>query len=97
MTYLRLTETKTYSRFIRLLALVAIVVLPAGCQKSQQAQATAASGPKTFASPEDASTSLYQAAKAGDSNALLAIFGPGATELIVSGDPVQDKAARDKL
>jgi hypothetical protein len=30
-------------------------------------------------------------------NALLAIFGPGATELIISGDPVQDKAARDKF
>jgi hypothetical protein len=97
MTCLRLTETKTYSRCIRLLALAAIVVLPVGCQKSQQGQAPAASGPKTFASPEDASTSLYQAAKAGDSNTLLAIFGPGATELIVSGDPVQDKANRDKF
>jgi Protein of unknown function (DUF2950) len=96
MTRLRLTETKTYSRCIRLLALAAIIMLPTGCQKSQQAQAPA-SGPKTFASPEDASTSLYQAAKAGDSNTLLAIFGPGATELIVSGDPVQDKAARDKF
>ncbi len=70
-------------------------VFPTGCQKSQQAPAP--SGPKTFASPDDASQSLYEAAKAADSNALLAIFGPGATELIVSGDPVQDKAARDKF
>ena len=97
MTCLRLIETKNYSRCIRLLALAAIIVLPTGCQKSQQAQAPAASGPKAFASPEDASTSLYQAAKAGDSDALSAIFGPGATELIISGDPVQDKAARDKF
>jgi hypothetical protein len=97
MTCLTLTETKNYSRYIRLLALAAMIALPAGCQKSQQAQAPATSGPKTFATPEEASTSLYQAAKAGDSNALLAIFGPGATELIVSGDPVQDKAARDKF
>ena len=97
MICLRLTETKTYSRCIRLLALAAIVVLPVGCQKSQQGQAPAASGPKAFASPEDSSTSLYRAAKAGDSNTLLAIFGPGATELIVSGDPVQDKANRDKF
>ena len=97
MRCLRLTETKTYSRCMRLLALAAIVVLPVGCQKSQQGQAPGESGPKTFASPEDASTSLYQAAKAGDSNTLLAIFGPGATELIVSGDPVQDKANRDKF
>jgi hypothetical protein len=95
MTCLRLTETNTYPRCIRLLALAAIIMLPTGCQKSQPAPA--ASGPKTFASPDDASRSLYEAAKAGDSNALLAIFGPGATELIISGDPVQDKAARDKF
>ena len=97
MTYLRFTETKNYSRCIRLVALAAIIVLSTGCQKSQQTQAPAASGPKTFASPDDASRSLYEAAKAGDSNSLLAIFGPGATELIVSGDPVQDKANRDKF
>ena len=30
---------------------------------------------KTFASPEDASTAFYQAAKAGDQAKLLAIFG----------------------
>ena len=93
MTYLRLTETKTYSRCVLLLALAAIIVLTAGCQKSQQAP----SGPKTFASPDDASRSVYEAAKAGDSNGLLAIFGPDATELIVSGDPVQDKTAREKF
>jgi Protein of unknown function (DUF2950) len=91
----RLTETKNYPWCILLLALAAIVTLPTGCQKSQQAQAP--SGPRTFASPDDASKSLYEAAKAGDSNALLAIFGPDATELIVSGDPVQDKQARDKF
>jgi hypothetical protein len=95
MTCLRLTETNAYPRCIRLLALAAIIMLPTGCQKSQPAPAT--SGPKTFASPDDASRSLYEAAKAGDSNALLAIFGPGATELIISGDPVQDKAAREKF
>jgi len=95
MTGPRLTETKTYPWCILLLALAAITTFPLGCQKSQQAQAP--SGPKTFASPDDASRSLYEAAKAGDSNALLAIFGPDATELIISGDPVQDKAARDKF
>jgi hypothetical protein len=95
MKSVSLTETKTYPRCILLLALAAIIVIPMGCQKS--AQAPSASGPKTFASPDDASRSLYEAAKAGDSNTLSAIFGPDATELIVSGDPVQDKAARDKF
>ncbi len=53
------------------------------------------SGPKTFASPEAAASAVYDAAKAENGNALLAIFGPGATDLISSGDPVQDKAARE--
>jgi hypothetical protein len=93
MTRLRLTDTKTYQPCIALLAFVAIIAFSVGCQKSEQAP----SGPKTFASPEAAATAVYEAAKAGDGGALLAIFGPGATELIISGDPVQDKAARDKF
>ena len=44
-----------------------------------------------FASPDDASNALVTAAKAGDQNALLAIFGPDSQEIIFSGDPVQDK------
>ena len=44
-----------------------------------------------FASPDDASNALLAAAKSGDQNALLAIFGPDSKELIYSGDPVQDK------
>ena len=93
MTRLRLSDTKTYPRCIVLVAFAAIVAFSGGCQKSEQAP----SGPKGFASPDAAAGALYVATKTGDSNALLAIFGPGATELIVSGDPVQDKTARDKL
>lgn len=91
MTRLRLNDTKTDLRCIALVAFAAVIALSGGCQKSEQAP----SGPKTFASPDAAASAVYEAAKAGDGNALLAIFGPGATELIVSGDPVQDKAARD--
>jgi len=72
---------------------VAPVTGLAGCQKSEQAP----SGPKTFASAAAAGSAVYEAAKTGDTNALLAIFGPGASELITSGDPVQDKAGRDKF
>src|SRR5215469_5892259 len=74
------------------LAVTAAIGL-AGCQKSEQAPG----GPKTFASPVAAGSAVYEAAKAGDTNALLAIFGPNASELIISGDPVQDKAGRDKF
>jgi len=90
MIRLRLRDMKTYPRYIVLVAFTAISAFSGGCQKSEQAP----SGPKAFASP-DAASAVYGAAKAGDGDALLAIFGPGATELIISGDPVQDKAARD--
>ena len=46
---------------------------------------------KTFASPEAAGEALFEAAKAGDQNALLAVFGPEGKDLISSGDPVKDK------
>jgi hypothetical protein len=52
---------------------------------------------RVFASPEDASTALMEAAKSGDQNALLAIFGMESKTIIFSGDAVQDKAAVDKF
>jgi hypothetical protein len=71
--------------------MIAITALSAGCNKSQLAP----NGPQTFASPEAARQAIYAAAKSGDSNLVLAIFGPEAKELVTSGDPVQDKAALD--
>jgi hypothetical protein len=46
---------------------------------------------KTFASPEAAGAALFEAAKSGDQNALLGVFGPDGKDLISSGDPVKDK------
>lgn len=46
-----------------------------------------------FATPDAASTALVTAAKAGDRNAVMAIFGPESQDLLYSGDPVQDKNA----
>jgi Protein of unknown function (DUF2950) len=48
---------------------------------------------KTFASPAEAGVAFHQAAKSGDQTALLAIFGPDATEVLFSGDPVKDRNA----
>jgi hypothetical protein len=95
MTRLGLTAPKTQSRRIAVLAFATMILFAAGCTKSQQSAAS--SGPQTFAKPDDASAAVYTAAKSGDAPGLLAIFGPDATELIVSGDPVQDKAGRDKF
>ncbi|MGP0095912.1 MAG: DUF2950 domain-containing protein [Terriglobales bacterium] len=82
---------KMNSRNLLFVTLIAITALSAGCNQSQPAP----SGPQTFASPEAAGQAIYAAAKGGDSNVVLAIFGPEAKELVLSGDPVQDKAALD--
>ena len=42
---------------------------------------------RTFAAPEDAVKALFDAVKAGNLDALLAIFGPEGRELIASSDP----------
>lgn len=46
---------------------------------------------KTFASPAAAGAALFDAAKSGDQNALMAIFGPAGKDLVFSGDAVKDK------
>lgn len=50
---------------------------------------------KTFATPEDAVVAAVDAAKAGDTNELLAIFGPQAEKVLSSGDPVMDQKSRE--
>jgi hypothetical protein len=52
---------------------------------------------QTFASPEEAVKALVEALKSGDAKAVEAIFGPGSRDLLSSGDPVADKAARERF
>jgi hypothetical protein len=68
------------------LPLLLLIVVLVACNKSDK------SSVRMFASPEDAGTALLEAAKSGDQNAALAIFGPESKEIIFSGDAVQDKA-----
>src|SRR5215471_17199777 len=49
--------------------------------------------PRTFASPAEAGEALAQAAKSGDKDALLSIFGPDGKEVLFSGDSVIDQNA----
>ena len=69
---------------IRLLLLALVIALGA-CSKSDKPSA------KLFPSPDDASNAVLTAAKSGDPDALLAVFGPDAKEIISSGDAVADK------
>jgi len=91
MTRLRFAKMTISSRSLLFATLMAIAATFVGCNKSQPP----ANGPQTFASPENAGQAIYTAAKSGDSNGLLAIFGSEAKELIFSGDPVRDKAGLD--
>lgn len=50
-------------------------------------------GEKTFASPGDAVLAFYNAAKAGDTQAMNAIFGSNAQKILNTGDAVADKNA----
>lgn len=69
--------------------LLALIIVTVACNKSDKPSY------KTFASPEDAGNGLLQAAQSGDSNQVLAVFGPESKEIISSGDSVQDKATAD--
>ncbi len=50
---------------------------------------------RTFATPEAGVAALIDAARKNDQAALESILGPGSREVVSSGDPVADAAARD--
>jgi Protein of unknown function (DUF2950) len=79
------------SRLWILIMLLAFVVSLVSCSKQENATTEKPAAQKTFASPADAGAAFFEAAKSGDQNALLAIFGPDAKEVLFSGDPVKDK------
>jgi len=50
-----------------------------------------------FSSPGEAVTAMVNALKAGDNKALAAFFGSGSEDIVFSGDPIADKARREKF
>ncbi len=71
-----------------------VVTSLASCSKRGPGESENSGGnieQKTFASPAAAGTALLEAARSGDHNALLAIFGPDGKDVVSSGDPVKDK------
>jgi len=83
-------KTRKFAVTIQMLLLALLVCLTA-CNKSEKASY------RVFASPEDAGNGLLQAAKSGDQNALLAIFGAESKNVISSGDAVQDKSVVEQF
>jgi len=74
------------------LTMFALVICLSSCSKSEK---PATAEPQTFASPDDAGKALLAAAKSGNQDTILAIFGPGSKEIIDSGDATQNKETVD--
>ncbi len=81
-----------FSRVAIFTARFVVLAILISCNK--QAEPTSEkTAQKTFASPDDAGAAFFEAAKSGDQNALLSIFGPDSKGVLLSGDPVKDKDA----
>jgi hypothetical protein len=61
------------------------------CKQEQTAPAQAAA--KTFTSPQDAGSALADAAKSQSPDSVLAILGPGSSDVVSSGDAAEDKTS----
>lgn len=89
------TKRRNHSRRIALAVVCGFMTLTLGCKGSSQPAIPAT--PETFASQDAAGQALYTAAKANDTNALITVFGSNAKDLIVSGDPNEDKNNQQKF
>lgn len=87
--YLKILSSRLALLVVQVLA-IGVLVSCGGHGSQQESPAVVQ---KTFASRDDASAALLEAAKSSDQNALLAIFGPDAKEVAFSGDAVKDKDA----
>ncbi|MGB9432988.1 MAG: DUF2950 family protein [Candidatus Acidiferrum sp.] len=87
MSYVIGYRLKLNRRFCTFLALFELAVVLSSCKQPEAPKPVQ----RTFASPEEAGTAFYQAAKAGDQAALIAIFGENSQNVLLSGDAVKDK------
>ena len=80
------TPAKVIPPTLVMLAVLAVLGL--------RASAADAPAQKQFANPDAAVRALVDALRSGDQAALLAILGPGSEDVVSSGDPIADRAAR---
>jgi hypothetical protein len=80
-------------------ALVAMLLLAFTLAAAPATSLAAAAAPKqtTFTTAEAAMEAFAAALKAHDLAALDRILGPGAKDILESGDPIEDKAARERF
>ena len=70
---------------------LAVLALAAVASALPPTKAASASGGQAFDTPQQAADALIQAATAGDTAAIVKIFGPASKDLVNSGDAVEDK------
>jgi Protein of unknown function (DUF2950) len=64
---------------------------------TNRAAQAATSGQKTFSSPQQAGQALYEAARAHDEKAMMAILGPSARDIVVWTDNEGERYAQDDV
>ncbi len=79
------------SKLFSAVVLMAALALLAGVAYAQEP------GEKTFATPQEAGKALYDAAKAADKDAIVAVLGASSASVVSSGDEVADKTTRDRF
>jgi Protein of unknown function (DUF2950) len=87
MSYVINHQGNLNRRFWTFVALFVLVGVLTSCKQPETLKPVQ----KTFASPEEAGIAFYQAARAGDQAALIAIFGENSQNALLSGDAVKDK------
>ena len=89
----RIAETSSSPRLNWMAALGAFALLVMGYSQFTLAQKF---GPKTFSSPGEASSALFQAVQNGDEEAVERILGAG-KEVTSSSDEIEDKLERERF
>lgn len=86
---------RSASNPIRLIFTLALALALASTLSACAADRASYSDQRTFHSPENAATELAAAARDNDVRRLEAIFGPGADQVLSSGDPIADQHNRE--
>ncbi len=73
-------------------AWLVLAVAMTGCHRKTSSAGEAAPGQMTYASPEEAGKALAAAARSDNRQQMLEVFGPGAKNMLYSGDAAQDQA-----
>jgi hypothetical protein len=90
----RISLKATWVAGATLLLLIGLA-LPAAAEEKADTSALEQTAQKGFATPQEASDALIQAAEPYDVSALKEILGPGSEDIVSSEDQVQDKSRAD--